>query len=86
MFHVWIFEHRFWYENSGEQAFTEPQLTELKKVKSFTTTTLSGKISSHQVSLARVLCDNAEDIRTIQPLAFQVQTYYRACVEDKTLS
>ena len=48
--------------------------------------TTSGKISSHQVSLARVLCDNAEDIRTIQPLAFQVQTYYRACVEDKTLS
>ena len=28
-----------------------------------------------QVSLARVLCDNAEDIRTIQPLAFQVYTY-----------
>jgi len=45
---------RFWYENSGEQAFTEQQLAELKKV-----------------SLARVLCDNAEDIRTIQPLAFQ---------------
>jgi len=45
---------RFWYENSGEQAFTELQLAELKKV-----------------SLARVLCDNAENIRTIQPLAFQ---------------
>jgi len=45
---------RFWYENSGDQAFTEQQLAEIKKV-----------------SLARVLCDNAEDIRTIQPLAFQ---------------
>ena len=29
---VW-FGHRFWYENSGEQAFTEQQLAELKKVK-----------------------------------------------------
>ena len=46
---------RFWYENSGEQAFTAGQLGEVKKV-----------------SLARVLCDNVEDMEVIQPLAMQV--------------
>jgi len=45
---------RFWYENSGEQAFTAGQLGEVKKV-----------------SLARVLCDNVEDMEVIQPLAMQ---------------
>ena len=79
---------RFFYDLGLDEniAFSLPQLDEVKKEYQEKKLEKNNCAQVRKTSLARIICDNTEDIDSIQPLAFKVPTSsanaVRSCRSD----